>query len=164
MALKDGILAEFDQEMQRTRKALERTPDEKFDWRPHAKSRPLGALATHIAQLPGNVSRIIEKDEFHVPPGGAAPPPSPQNRAELLDAFDKNVASGKKLIEQTSDEAWMKPWSFYFQGNKVFTLPKIAALRAITLSHLIHHRGQFTVYLRLNDVPVPGIYGPSADE
>jgi uncharacterized damage-inducible protein DinB len=163
VAIKDAILAEFDQEMARTRKCLERVPDDKLAWKPHAKSRTLGQLAAHVAALPGNASRVLEADEFNaVLPTGA--PAAQKTRAELLELFDGNVAKGKKLIGQTADETWMKPWNFLFNGQKVFTLPKIAALRAITLSHLIHHRGQFTVYLRLNDIAVPGIYGPSADE
>lgn len=163
MAIKDAMLAEFDQEMTRTRKCLERVPDDKLAWKPHAKSRTLGQLAAHVAGLPGNAARVLETDEFNaVAPTGA--PPAQKNRGELLQVFDDNVAKSRRLIEQASDEAWAKPWTFMFKGQKVFTLPKIAAMRAITLSHLIHHRGQFTVYLRLNDVPVPGVYGPSADE
>jgi uncharacterized damage-inducible protein DinB len=163
MAIKDAVLTEFDQEMARTRKCLERVPDDKLAWKPHAKSRTLGQLAAHVAGLPGNVARVLEADEFSaVLPTGA--PAAQKTRAELLELFDGHVAQGKKLIGQTADETWMKPWDFLFKGQKVFTLPKIAALRAIVLSHLIHHRGQFTVYLRLNDIAVPGIYGPSADE
>jgi uncharacterized damage-inducible protein DinB len=163
MAIKDAVAAEFDQEMMRTRKCLERVPDEKLGWKPHSKSRSLGQLAAHIAAVPGNAARVLEADEFNANPPASAPA-APKSRAELLEVFDGNVAKSRELINKTSDEVWMKPWSFLFKGQKVFTLPKIAALRAITLSHLIHHRGQFTVYLRLNDVPVPGVYGPSADE
>lgn len=163
MAIKDAILAEYTHEMANTRKCLERVPDDKLSWKPHPKSRSLGQLAAHLASVPGNAARVLEADEFTaVLPTGA--PAAQKTRAELLELFDGNVEKGKKLIGQTADEAWMKPWTFLFNGQKVFTMPKIAALRAITLSHLIHHRGQFTVYLRLNDVAVPGIYGPSADE
>src|SRR3954469_1224715 len=166
MALNQSLLGEFDHEMANSRKALERVPDEKFDWKPHAKSFSMGALAGHIAFIPQWAKMTLDTPEFDVnPPGGhQAQPPAAKTRAELLASFDKGVAEARTALASASDQTLMTPWSLLSGGKNVFTMPRIAVLRGMILNHLIHHRGQLTVYLRMNDVPVPALYGPSADE
>lgn len=167
MAIKDGLLAEFDKEMASTRTVLERIPTEKFGWKPHTKSGTMGWLASHIANMGQWAAMTMNSDSFDMaPPGGETPkpPPEPKTSAELLQAFDANVKSGREAITQASDADMQRPWAFMNGGKTVFSMPKIAVLRGIIMNHLIHHRGQLTVYLRLNDIPVPALYGPSADE
>lgn len=162
MAFKDAFLPEFDSEMVKTRKCLERVPEEKFAWKPHEKSAPLGRLASHIATLPGFATTALTTDSLDVAP--PRPMLNASTRQELLDAFDKNVAEGRAAIEGASDESLRQTWSLLAAGKPIFSLPRAHVLRTFMLSHLIHHRAQLGVYLRLNDVPVPSIYGPSADE
>jgi uncharacterized damage-inducible protein DinB len=159
-------MPEFDQEMANTRKALERIPDDKFDWKPHEKSWAMGGLATHLANLPIWTVYTINQDSLDLaPPGGGSLRAEEKNsRQEILEDFDKNVAAARDAIAGASDEELLKPWTLLKGGVTLMTLPKIAVLRSFVMNHIIHHRGQFTVYLRLNDVPVPSIYGPSADE
>ena len=166
MAIVDGILPEFDQEMANTRKTLERIPDAKFDWKPHSKSMPMGDLGAHLATLPTFVAITMERDSFDVinRDGAAAKPPKPKSAIELVETFDKNVAAARAILEKTKDDHLMKPWTLLAGGKTILTLPRIAVLRSFVLSHNVHHRAQLGVYLRLNDVPVPSIYGPSADE
>ncbi|HET6933265.1 MAG TPA: DinB family protein, partial [Candidatus Angelobacter sp.] len=160
--LSNALLPEFDHEMQTTRRTLERVPEDKLGWKPHQKSMTLGALATHLATIIHWVDAVAGMDSFDV----TSVPPTPElkSREELLKAFDENVARARKTIAGISDPAMMKPWSLIAGGKTMFSLPRIAVLRSFVLNHIIHHRGQFSVYLRLNDVPVPSIYGPSADE
>src|SRR5215510_2096637 len=162
MPLNQTILPEFDHEMSNTRKSLERVPEGKFDWKPHAKSMTLGGLATHLSTINHWLEAIIGQDSFDV--GKAPPQPAFKSRAEVLAAFDKNAASGRKAIAGATDEQLMKPWSLVKDGHAIFTLPRIGVVRSFILNHTIHHRAQLGVYLRMNDVPVPSIYGPSADE
>ncbi|HJQ67796.1 MAG TPA: DinB family protein [Blastocatellia bacterium] len=166
MAIGKSMLPEFDYEMASTRKTLERVPDDMFDWKPHDKSMTMGGLATHLANLPTWASRAINKDSFDMAPQGGPPfrLTQAQSRSEVLDTFDKNVAEARAAIAGASDEALMEKWSLLSGGETVMTLPKVAVLRSFIMNHSIHHRGQLTVYLRLNDLPVPGLYGPSADE
>jgi uncharacterized damage-inducible protein DinB len=166
MAISESILPEFDQEMANTRKTLERVPEDKFDWKPHEKSFAMGGLATHVANLPSWAIITLNQDEFDMEPPGAEPfkMPEAKSRQELLDMFDKNVADARAAIAGASDERMFSPWSLLKGGNTLMTLPKIAVLRSFVMNHIIHHRAQLGVYLRLNDVPVPSIYGPSADE
>lgn len=166
MAIKDAFLPEFDNEMQRTRKCLERVPEGKFDWRPHEKSMPLGRLASHLADIPNYGTATLTLDSLDFAPPGGEPRKTAQHssRQSLLDAFDQNVAATRAHIEKASDEHLTKPWSLLAGGKTIFTLPRAAVLRTFMMSHLIHHRAQLGVYLRLNDVPVPAVYGPSADE
>ncbi|HEX6625808.1 MAG TPA: DinB family protein [Pyrinomonadaceae bacterium] len=161
MGLSEALLPEFDHEMATTRKTLERVPGEKFDWKPHEKSTTLGALATHLANLPSWVGHTIDKDELDQPP--LRIPPA-HTRDEVLAAFDRNVAAARAALAGASDERLLGPWTLLQGGNKVLTLPRAAVLRSFVLSHSIHHRAQLGVYLRLNDIPVPAVYGPSADE
>ena len=162
MALNQALLPEFDHEMQSTRRTLERVPEDKLGWKPHQKSMSLGGLATHLATINHWVDATIGMDSFDV--AGVPPTPELKSRGEILAMFDQNAASARKAIAGASDADLMKPWSLLSSGKAVFTLPRIAVLRSFILNHTIHHRGQLSVYLRLNDVPVPSIYGPSADE
>lgn len=162
MAISEAMLPEFDHEMANTRKTLERVPENKLGWKPHDKSSTLGGLATHLATINGWVDAIVNQDSFDV---SQAPPNNPlKSRAEILAAFDKDTASARKAIAGANDGQLMKPWSLVASGQNIFTMPRVAVLRSFVLNHAIHHRAQLGVYLRLNDVPVPSIYGPSADE
>ena len=166
MALKDTLLAEFDHEMGTTRRLIERIPDAQLGWKPHEKSMTLGGLATHLANIPGWTKNTFEADELDIAPPGAPPykVEEAKSTAELLEAFDKNVASARAALEGATDENWQGKWSLLMTGKPIFTLPRTAVMRGFILSHSIHHRAQLGVYLRLLDVPVPSIYGPSADE
>lgn len=162
MALNQALLPEFDHEMANTRKSLERIPEDKSGWKPHQKSMTLGQLATHLATINQWTEAIVSQDSFDV---ATAPPPANfKSRQELLDAFDQGTAGARKAIAGASDEQLMKPWSLTKGGQAIFTLPRIGVIRSFIMNHSIHHRAQLGVYLRLNDVPVPSIYGPSADE
>ena len=166
MSISASLLPEFDQEMANTRKALERMPDDKFDWKPHEKSGTMGWLANHLANLPSWTVYTINQDSLDLAPtdGESIKWEGKGSRQELLDYFDKNVVAARAAIAEASDEEFLKSWSLLKGGVTLMTLPKIAVMRGFVMNHIIHHRGQFTVYLRLNDVPVPPIYGPSADE
>ena len=166
MPISQTILPEFEHEMTNTRKTLERVPDDKFDWKPHEKSMTLGGLATHLGNIPSWTAQTFDRDELDIAPPGQPPYRLEQakSRADLLEAFDKNVASARVALESATDENWQGSWSLLAGGNKIFTLPRTAVMRGFVMNHLIHHRAQLGVYLRLLDVPVPSIYGPSADE
>jgi uncharacterized damage-inducible protein DinB len=166
MPLSNALLPEFDHEMASVRKHLERVPDDKLAWKPHEKSMPMGRLAMHLAEIPGWVVPTIQQDSLDLaPPGSPEYKPRPAgSRQETLEAFDKNVRQARDLLESTSDAHLMKPWSLLFGGKTIFTLPRVATLRSFVFSHAIHHRAQLGVYLRLNDIPVPSSYGPTADE
>jgi len=166
MSIAQSLLPEFDQEMAGTRKTLERIPEDKFEWRPHEKSFTMISLATHIANMVGWGTTTIKEDSFDVAPPGAAPyrEDPAKSRAALLEKFDKGVAEFRESLAGASDGALMANWSLLQGGNTLFTMPRIACLRGFVFNHLIHHRAQLTVYLRMNNVPVPALYGPSADE
>jgi len=166
MGLSESLLPEFDNEMANTRKTLERVPLEKFDWKPHEKSTAMGGLATHLSNIPTWAGHTIDQDSLDLAPGGKPLPPieRAKSQAELLATFDGNVAKARAAIADASDAELFKPWSLMMNGNTMLTLPKIAVLRSFVMNHLIHHRAQLGVYLRLNDIAVPSIYGPSADE
>lgn len=166
MALRDALLPEFDHEMANTRKTLERVPEERFDWKPHAKSMAMGGLATHLSNLPTWTNYTIGEDSLDLAPEGKPLPPAAQvkSQIELLEIFDSNVAKARAAIVAASDEELFKPWTLLHNGKQILTMPKIAVLRGFVMNHTIHHRAQLGVYLRLNDIPVPSIYGPSADE
>lgn len=166
MALRDGVLAQFEHEMAGTRKTLERVPEGKPDWAPHPKSMKMGRLAGHLAELPGWAAETIHRDSLDVRPanGPQYQPLIMSSRKQLLEAFDKNVANARAAIAGASDETLLAPWTLLVGGQKIFSMPRLAVLRASVISHIIHHRAQMGVYLRLNDVPVPALYGPSADE
>lgn len=162
MAIKDGLLAEFDHETAAARRLLERIPDEKLAWQPHAKSRTLGALATHLSELPEWTDAILNRAQFDLAAAPAAAPPA-ASRAALLATFDRHAASARSMLDKTDGEL-SAYWSLRRGDQEIFTMPRVSAFRTFVLYHLVHHRGQLTVYLRLNDIPVPSIYGPSADE
>jgi uncharacterized damage-inducible protein DinB len=166
MNLSEMLLPEFDQEMSSTRKTLERVPEDKFGWKPHEKSTAMGGLATHLANIPTWTVHTLDKDELDIAPPGAPPVRAEEvrSRGDLLEKFDKNVQEARAAIAAASDERWFGSWSLLHGGNKLFTMPRAAVMRTFVLSHSIHHRAQLGVYLRLNDVPVPAVYGPSADE
>jgi uncharacterized damage-inducible protein DinB len=163
MPLVDALLPEFDHEMTTTRKALERVPEERFDWKPHAKSYSLGALATHLANLPTWGTETLTKSEIDLP--AVQPPPgAPPSKSELIAAFDRNVAAARAAMTGKTDVELLSVWSLKRGGKTLFSMPKTAVMRSFVLSHMIHHRAQLGVYLRLLDVPVPATYGPTADE
>jgi uncharacterized damage-inducible protein DinB len=166
MPIVDALLPEFDQEMANTRKVLERVPADKLGWRPHPKSFTMGALATHVATLPAWTVETFGRDELDIMPTGTEyqPPKEAQSREELLSRFDEGVTKGRAALASATDGVMFQNWSLLKGGVKLMTLPRAAVLRGFVLSHVIHHRAQLGVYLRLNDIPVPAIYGPTADE
>ena len=166
MSIAQTVLPEFDQEMANTRKVLERVPDAHKDWKPHPKSFSLGDLAIHLANLVSWTTVTLAQDEIDMnpPDGPGFTPPAFTSTADALRMFDENVKTGRATIEKTSDADFMRNWSLKNAGQTLFSLPKVVVLRTFVLNHLIHHRGQLTVYLRLKDVPLPSIYGPSADD
>lgn len=160
--ISQSMLPEFDHEMANTRKSLERIPDDKLNFKPHAKSSSLGGLATHLANINHWTEAIVGLDSFDV---STAPPNTElKSRDEILAAFDKNAAKARKIIAEATDAHLFKPWTLNAGSKTVLTMPRVAVLRSFILNHTIHHRAQLGVYLRLNDVAVPSIYGPSADE
>jgi len=162
MTIAELLLPEFDQEMSNTRKLLAIVPEGKSDWKPHDKSMSLGRLAGHVAELPSWTQRAINQDGLDIRPGEFKPLIS-SSPNELLAAFDKHVAEARKTIAGASDEHLGKTWTLSFQGQPMFSMPRAAVLRSMMMNHIIHHRAQLGVYLRLNNVAIPGMYGPSAD-
>ena len=166
MPISDFILPEFDQEMANTRKVLERVPDDRWDWKPHQKSWNMSSLATHVAFIPSWDVDTIGKDSLDIAPPGAPPYKAPvaSSRKELLELFDKHVSAARAALAGASDDHLLKPWSLLAGGKTLFTMPRAAVIRSMVMNHGIHHRAQLCVYLRLADIPMPGMYGPSADE
>jgi len=166
MSISQALLPEFDHEMANTRKTLERVPEDKFGWKPHEKSMPMGNLAVHLATLPGWTVQTLQQESLDLAPPDGEPfkLPEAKNTKEVVAMFDQNVADARAALAEATDEQLMKPWSLLMTGKTIFTLPRVAVLRGFVMNHSIHHRAQLGVYLRLNDVPVPSIYGPSADE
>jgi uncharacterized damage-inducible protein DinB len=162
MTIKDSLLVEFDHEMATTRKLLERLPDEKLSWKPHDKSMSLGGLATHISNLAWWAESIMNERSFDV---AAGPPPSEAkaSRAEILAHFDQTTKRARAGMDKT-DAEFLVPWTLKRGDQEMFSMPRVTVFRTFVLYHLVHHRGQLSVYLRLNDVPLPPIYGPTADE
>ena len=166
MKLTDLFLGELDREGPLTRRALERVPDGRNDWKPHQKSMPLGRLAILVAGMPAWLAMMVDKNEFDLnPPGGSSGSFKTDfsTNAELLKTMDDGVAAARAALQKTNDEHLMKPWRLLVAGNTVAEHSRHVMMRD-SINHLAHHRGQLTVYLRLNDVPVPAIYGPSADD
>ena len=162
MAIKDSLLPEFDSEMATTRRVIERLKEDKYDWAPHEKSMKAGRLASHIAEMTVWGTIGITQDSLDL--AGGHESFNAASREELLAAFDRNVAECRKAIEGAGDQTFMQSWSLMNGSDTIMTLPKIAVIRTFVLNHIIHHRGQLSVYLRLTDTAVPSIYGPSADE
>ena len=161
MSIAEAILAEFDHETATTRVLLERVPESKADWKPHEKSMSLGQLALHVAQTPGQVAQLITQTDCEVP---QFTQPEATSRAELLAALDESVSSAKAKLEGWDDASLMAEWTLRRGPTTIMALPRVGMVRSIMLNHWYHHRGQLLVYLRLLDVPVPSVYGPSADE
>jgi uncharacterized damage-inducible protein DinB len=163
MRLIDSLRTEFDREAQTTRKHLKRLPHDKLDWRPHEKSFTARALASHIAEMAGWADAILNQDGLDFDPATYKPYLA-ASVEDLLKTFDDNIAKGKQALADATDDTLAQSWSFKIMGRVRFEKSKGDVFRDFALSHIIHHRGQFSVYLRLLNVPVPGSYGPSADE
>jgi uncharacterized damage-inducible protein DinB len=161
--MKDALLPEFDHEMRTTRRFLERVPDDKLNWQPHPKSMTLGRLATHIAEIPHWAQTIIKDSVFEMDPASFVPKTA-ASRVELLKTFDNCVASARALVASVSDAELMATWTMKAGGHEVISQPKAMVWRSMIMNHSIHHRGQLSVFLRENNVPIPSMYGPSADE
>jgi len=160
MKIAQTFLPEFDQEMATTRRVLERVPSDKKEWKPHAKSFALGHLAQLLSWMPGWITTTLEKTELNLSGGGGY---SFEKTETLLDLFDQNVAEARAALAKASDQDFQVGWSLKMGDRVIFTLPRVVVVRQ-HINHLVHHRGQMSVYLRLLDVPVPSIYGPTADE
>ena len=165
MSIAEMLLPELDHEMASTRKLLEIVPEADADWRPHPKSTTLGDLAAHLATLPlwGRLTIELPELDLGTPANASVARVKFTNTAEVLAKFDENLRGARAALVSASDETMRAPWSLRNRGATVFTIPRMAVMRSFVLSHMIHHRGQLTVYLRLRDVPLPSIYGPTAD-
>lgn len=160
MSISGTLLPEFDQEMASTRRVIERVPDDDPGWKPHQKSFAIAHLAQLLAWMPGWIGQTLTNTELDLTAG---PGYTMENTQTLLDLFDENVRQAREAIASATDADYDVPWSLKARGHVFFTLPRFAVVRQ-HISHLSHHRGQMTVYLRLRDVPVPSVYGPTADE
>jgi uncharacterized damage-inducible protein DinB len=162
MSIIDGMLQELEQEGRTTRRLLERTPNDQLAWRPHAKARTLGELAMHVAIIPGALAQLIASPS----PAqiGNFTDPVPRDTSELVGALDESIAKAKKALSGMNDDAVMATWRLMRGERELLAVPRAAMLRSVMLNHWYHHRGQLTVYLKELDVPIPSIYGPSADE
>lgn len=162
----ETILPEFDQEMAKTRKVLERLPENKLDWKAHPKSNTIGWNANHLVELPGWIDGALTTPSWDIAPAGGESYQSPKltTRQEILSLFDRNVATARKALAAAKDQEMTQPWSLLQAGKPIFTMPRATVIRGMILNHLIHHRAILCVYLRLNDIAVPGMYGPSGDE
>ncbi len=163
MSLKESIIAEIKQESATTRRLIERVPEAAFQWQPHKKSMTLVRLASHIPELIGWVKTIVSQAEWDFGSDHYVPP-APSTESELLKLFDDNVSTALGLLENQTDESLLSHWRLRNGETVLLDLPRAAALRTVVMNHVIHHRGQLSVYLRLLDVPLPPIYGPTADE
>ena len=166
MTISETLVPQFEHEMALTRKCLERVPEDKFGWKPHEKSMDFCTLASHIAEMASWATTTVNTDELDFNPEGG-----PQyemfmakSSHELLAKFDELAAAARAALDGCSDDEFRKPWTLKSGNQTLFVMPKIATIRGMVISHIIHHRGQLSVYLRLNDIPVPSIYGPSADD
>ena len=165
MPMKDALLPEYDHEMGTTRRLLERVPDADLAWKPHEKSFSLGQLASHIANIPHWVAATCDVAVFDLATiGDDARPKQPASTADVLKAFDANTAGARAKIDAQTDAMMLGQWTMKQGDHELMTMPRVAVLRSFIMNHLIHHRGQLSVYLRLRNVPIPAIYGPSADE
>jgi uncharacterized damage-inducible protein DinB len=159
----EPMVAEIRQEGATTKRVLERIPEDKLSWKPHPKSMSLGQLAMHVATIPANLTRLAQLDEFDAAAANFNPPAA-SSAKELMTALEASLKTAEEYVGGLNDPAAMGPWRFTANGNEIFTIPRAGLLRSIMLNHWYHHRGQLSVYLRLLDVPIPSIYGPSADE
>jgi uncharacterized damage-inducible protein DinB len=166
MSIAQSLLPEFDHEMENTRITLQRVPYDKLDYKPDPKSMPLGRLAGHIAEMVGWGATTLSTDYLDLDPDGKGNYPSltAKSPEQLLGEFDKNVADAKAALAKATDPQMLAEWSLKAHGNTILTMPRIGVVRTMVLNHIIHHRAQLCVYFRLNGIPVPALYGPSADE
>lgn len=166
MTIAESLLPEFDMEMAGTRKVLERVTDGILDWKAHSKSNSVGWVACHLAEIPGWVEGTLTQDDWDINPEGREPYQSPVrgSQQEILELFDTHVTAARERLAATPDEEFTKPWSLKSAGEVLFTMPKLGVIRTWVLNHTIHHRAHLCVYLRLNNLPVPALYGPSGDE
>ena len=162
MRMVDSIIAELDREAETTKRVLERAPEDKLSWKPHPKSMSLGQLAQHVATIPGGVAAIVAKAEFDIT--GFNDQPSVGSASELVPTLNRSLAEAKSVLSGLDDNAMMANWKLLQGDKELFSAPRVGVIRSIMLNHWYHHRGQLSVYLRLLDIPVPSIYGPSADE
>jgi len=162
MSIAQSLLPEYDQEMANTRKMLERVPENKLDYKPDPKSMSMGQLASHVAEMTGWLPSMMQAPSLDIPPDFK--PFAATSRKQLLEKFDENVAGSRAALAAAADQTLMQEWSLKFGGNTMFSMPRIAVYRSMIMNHVIHHRAQLSVYYRLTGVPVPGMYGPSADE
>jgi uncharacterized damage-inducible protein DinB len=164
MPISELLLCEFDAEMKKTRETLERVPIDRKDFVPHSKSMPLGKLAPHVAELAGFGVTILTTPEFDFSTGGQRKRLAFESTEQLIQALDDGAAKARNVLMDMPDEAWTQNWKLSFQGKKIFEGSRFLAYRQMFLNHLVHHRAQLGVYLRLNEKPVPATYGPSADD
>jgi uncharacterized damage-inducible protein DinB len=166
MSISQSLLPEFDQEMANTRKVLDRIPEDKLEWKAHPKSNTIGWVSKHLADLPSWATETMRSESLDVAPPGGQPfkLPEAKTKQAMLELFDKNVTAARAAIAGGSDADFMKTWTLLKGGQKIFAMPRVGVLRSMVLNHSIHHRGHLCVYLRLNNVPVPALYGPSGDE
>jgi uncharacterized damage-inducible protein DinB len=166
MSISQSMLPELEHEAGTTRKLLERVPADKFGWKPHERSMTMGRLAAHVAEMVGWISTTLTTEKLDFAPVGGEPmvPFEPQSTADLVAFFDKNAAEARAALAKATDQEMLQNWTLQAGGQVIFTMPRVACLRGMILNHVIHHRGQLSVYLRLNNIPVPAMYGPSADE
>lgn len=164
MSIKDSLLPEFDHEMATTRRVLDRVPEAEFAWKPHDKSMSLGQLAGHIANIPFWCSMTLDRIVLDLDSIADTRPSAPLSRDALLKEFDSKVTAARALLSTRTDPELLAPWTLKKGTEEFFTLPRISAIRSFVMNHMIHHRGQLTVYLRLRNIPVPPVYGPTADE
>jgi uncharacterized damage-inducible protein DinB len=163
MSICEPLAAELEQEARTTRRLLERVPEGSLGWKPHERSMSLGQLAGHVAQLPTLIVPALTEDEFDFAVAGWKPF-SPQSTAELVEQFDANVRAAAETLRGAAEEKMGEPWRLKSGDHVLFQMPRVMVVRFVGLNHIVHHRGQLSVYLRLLDVPLPSIYGPSADE
>ena len=163
MSIAQGLLAEFDMETASTRRTLARLPEDKLEWTPDPKSMTMGRLAAHVAEMTGWAALALSTDELDFATKGYTPAVA-KSREHVLEIADENAKAARAAIAAASDADFMKPWTLRSGDQIFFTMPKIAVIRGMVMNHTIHHRGQLTVYYRMNGVPVPALYGPSADE
>ena len=166
MRIGESMIPEFDMEMSSTRRVLEAVPDDKLSWRIHEKSNTIGWVANHLADIPSWAVMTLKHDEFDLHPEGGEPyrVPAEESMDAILAMFDKYVSETRPLLEAIEDDKILQPWKLLNQGQEMMTMPRVAVIRTWVLNHSIHHRAHLCVYLRVNDIPVPGLYGPSADD
>jgi uncharacterized damage-inducible protein DinB len=161
MAIRDGLLAEFDHEVAVTRRVLRSVPDDRLSWKPHERSRSIGQLAAHLIEITGWTPHILDALRFDLELA-PTPAPEPVSISALVARFDEDAVRARSLLDRTDGEL-AAVWSLLRGGTELFSMPRSAAFRTFVVAHLVHHRGQLSVYLRMNDIPVPPIYGPTAD-